>query len=208
MAQLSTLLARVHDEFPSVPEALALRTLSDSLKEFCTRTHAWQESLPSINLRADRTQYELDFDEGIQLVSFVDVRLDGRKIYPVATELTRLRSYAATPGAPVGFIQWQPGMIELVRPPTEGGRMNVVAALTVKLGATNVDVPDALMDEYGEAVAAGAKARLVRMAGQPWFAPDAALIYSVPFYTAANQAKGRAMTALGAADMQIEMRKW
>lgn len=209
MAQLSTLLDRVHDELPAVPQALALRALSDAAKEFCSKTHAWQERLPSINVRADRTMYELDMDEGIQLVAFLDVRLDGEKIHPVATELRRLRQYDPPPmDRPIGFVQWHPGSIELLAPLTDRVRLDLTAALTLKLGATEVDVPDSLLDEYGEVIASGAKGRLTRMVNQPWYSPDAAVAYMGPFYQAMIQAKGRAMTALGSAQLQVEQRRW
>jgi hypothetical protein len=50
--------------------------------------------------------------------------------------------------------------------------------------------------------------RLVKHAGQPWFAPDAAPLYAREFYRAVNEAKWRAISALGEANMQIEMRGW
>ena len=85
MATLDDLLERVHDEFPAVPESLALRALSDAFKEFCSRTHIWQDTLPSISLREDVTAYELYPDDGVLIAALKDVRLDGARISPVAT---------------------------------------------------------------------------------------------------------------------------
>lgn len=215
MAKLSTLLDRIHDEFPSVPEALALRALSDAAKEFCTRTHVWRAPLPDVQVVEGQTQYDLTdaiyevaFSRDIQLVALKDVRLNGTKLYPLATELHYLNHYRSGPGAPTGFVQWQPATIELINPPSEAGVLSLVAALTVKLGRTDMSVPDDLLDEYGEAIASGAKSRLVRQAGQPWFNPDLAVAYAGPYYSAITTAKGRVMTALGEAQMQVEMRRW
>lgn len=208
MAKLSMLLQYVHDEFPAVPEALALRSLADATKEFCSRSHAWQEALTPIDLRPGELTYDLALDSGVQLVTIKDVRLDGRRIHPVALELTRLRSHDLAADAPLGYLQWQPSSIELINPPRDSARLSVTAALTLKLGASEATVPDDLLDEYGEVLAHGAKARLVRQASQPWFAPDLAVGYAGPFYAAINTAKGRVMTALGEAQMQVEMRRW
>ena len=208
MARLSALLQYVHDEFPAVPEALALRALADATKEFCSRSHAWQEVLPQVRVRADERMYELSLDSGVQLVALKDVRLDGARIHPVALELYRLRSHDLGRGEPLGYVQWQPSTIELINPPSEATRLDVTAALTLKMGAGNTAVPDDLVDEYGEVLASGAKARLVRQFGQPWFLPDMAVGYAGPFYAAINTAKGRVMTALGDAQMQVEMRRW
>lgn len=208
MALLSTLLDRVHDELPSVPEALALRALSDAVKEFCSRTHYWQENLSPITLRPGEVTYELSLDTGTQLVQIKDVRLDGRKVYPVATEIPRLRNTALRAGLPRGYIQWQPKTIELVNAPLDGAQLEVKAALTLALSATATQLPDDLVDEYGEVIASAAKGRLMRQANQPWYAPDAVLGYMGPFYGAITTAKSRTFNALGDAEVQIEMRRW
>lgn len=215
MAKLSVLLERVHDEYPAVPEALALRALSDALKEFCTKTHAWQAQLMDVVVVTGQARYELvdaiyevAFSRDLQLAALKDVRLNGQKLYPVATEIPRQNHYTATPGTPTGYIQWQPTVIELIAPPQDEGTLSLLAALTVKLGSTEMAVPDDLLDEYGEALASGAKARLVRQAGQPWFNPDLVVAYAGPYYAAITAAKNRTMTALGQAQMQVEMRRW
>lgn len=209
MAQLSALLDRVHDELPAVPEALALRALSDAAKEFCSRTHAWQETLPRTRLRENIASYELYPDQGVQIAALKDVRMDDTKLHPAPTEASRLRAVSARAGTPTHYSQWGPGVITLNRPPREAGAaLTVVAALTLALGAVDTELPATLLDEYGEAIAMGAKMRLVRMNGQPWYSPDAVIGYAGPYYTAITAAKARTMSALGEADMQIEMRSW
>lgn len=208
MATLSDLLERVHDEFPGAPEGLALRALSDATKEFCTLSHAWQETLPRVSIRAGVTSYVLYPDTGVQIVALKEVRLDERRIPPLTVDIARTRAYTPDAGTVMGFMQTSPTTIELINAPDSAERLAVKAALTLARGETDYELPDALLDEYGEGIAAGAKMRLVRMAGQPWFAPDAARIYAPVFYGAANSAKVRAMTSMGEADAQIEMRPW
>lgn len=207
MAILSSLLPRIFDEMPAVPEVLALRALSDAVKEFCSRTHAWQARIPSINLRPGTKVYGLYPDEGLAIVAMKEVRLDGAPLRAVAPD-TVARHALQQAGRPGAYIQISPSAFELVRPPVDAARLTVTAAMTLTLGATSVEIPDSLLDEYGEAIACGAKMRLVKMASQPWFAPDAALAYAPIFYAAVNTAKARSMLSLGAADAQIEMRSW
>lgn len=209
MAQLSELLDRVHDEFPAVPEPVALRALSDSFKEFCTRTHIWQEELPTIRARADRTQFELSPDTGTMVVALKEVRLDGERVPPVATELPRILVNTLPSAAkPIAWTQIRPDLIDLVNATEEDVQLTAIAALTLTQGYTEYDLPDVLIDEWAEPLAAGAKARIVVQANQPWYAPDAAPEYRRQFYVAVNQAKRRAMSALGEADMQVQMRSW
>ncbi|OWT55268.1 phage adaptor protein [Candidimonas nitroreducens] len=208
MAKLDTLLTRVLDEFPAVAQTVALRALSDATKEFCTRSGAWQDSLDPIAIVAGQDTYDVSLDTGLQLVALVDVRVDGKKVYPVATELARLRDNTPGNGSPRGYVQWGPSTIELIRPPADAAQLTVKAALTLALGNTSVDVTDSVLDEYGEYIACGAKARLVRQSNQPWYAPDAVTGYAGPFYDAINNAKRRANTALGSAEVQVQMREW
>lgn len=208
MAKLSILLDRVHDEFSSVPEQVALRALSDSAKEFCTRTHAWQGVLPDTTLRIGETVYELSTDTGVQIAALKEVRINGVKLPPIATEVMRLRTTALSQGLPMGYVQWHPSQIELVNAPSQTGVLRAVAALTLALNAVDVNLPDDLIGEYGEALAAGAKGRLVRQSNQPWYAPDAVLGYVGPYYMAVAEAKGRVISALGEAEMQVELRRW
>lgn len=209
MALLSVMLDRVSDELPSVPEPLALRALSDSFKEFCVRTHIWQEALPTIRARADRTEFELSPDTGAMVVAIKEIRQDGQLIPPVPTELPRILVNTLPSGTrPVAWTQIRPDLIDLVNAPLEDITLTAVAALTLTQGYTDYDIPDVLIDEYAEALAAGAKGRLVVQASQPWYAPDAAPEYRRQFYVAVNQAKRRVMTALGTADMQMQMRSW
>lgn len=205
MATIQTLLSRVHDEFPSVPKQVALRALSDATKEFCTRTHAWQGAIDNIRLRAGQNQYDVETDSGVLVVALKDVRLDGNKVSPLATELDRLRSGAISEDTPVGYIQVSPMAIQVVPTPDADGELQVIAALTLKLGNTTANVSDSVLDEYGEAIASGAKMRLVRRAAQPWYAPDAATGYGAVFYAAITQAKGRTMSALGEAEMRVQV---
>lgn len=208
MATLSTLLGRIHDEFPSVPEGLALRALADSAKEFFTRTHAWQDKLSSVSLRVGSNTYDLSADDGVQIVALKDVRIAGERLVPAAVEQARLQSSLPGPGVPSAFVQVSPTSIELNRAPADAARLTVRAALTLALNATAVDIPDTVFDEYGEAIAQGAKMRLVRQASQPWSAPEAGSLYATSYYSAINAAKIRAMSSMGEADMQVQYRSW
>lgn len=210
MAGLSRFLPRVHDEFPAVPEKVALRALSDSVREFCRRTHSWQESLPSVRTRPDRTEFALSPDTGLIVVALKDVRTStGERIPPYAGELTRLLTQRLPASAqPLGFVQRSWDVIELVNATDTIQQLTVKAALSLADGTTSAEIPDSLAEEYGEALAAGAKLRLVKQANTPWFAPDAAALYAGSYYQAINESKARVLTSMGEADMRVEMRSW
>ena len=210
MALLSTLLDRVHDELPAVPEPVALRFLSDSFKEFCTRTHAWQEELPAVRVRAERTQFELSPDTGTMVAAIKEVRLESGELVPAApAELSRiLTTRPSTSAKPLAWFQTRPDIFEVVNASEEDVRLSVLAALTLVQSYTEYDLPEILLSEWGENIAAGAKGRLLVQPNQPWSAPELAPEFRRQFYVAVNQAKARAMTSLGAAQLQVQMRSW
>lgn len=207
--KLAQLLDRVHDEFPAVPKLVALRALADAAKEFCTRSHAWQETLDALRVRSGDAVVELDFDSGVMLAGIKDVRIDGKKVGAYAAEIPRsLRRSLPAMSFPAGYLQHDVNAIELVPAISQDAQITVTAALTLRLNAYEVEMPDGLIDEYGSAIAAGAKAKLVIQASQPWYAPDSAVAYAGPFYTAINTAKRRVMTSLGDAELRVAMREW
>ena len=208
MARLDKLLNRVFDEFPAVPKTLALRALSDSVREFCDRSHAWQIWLPDIGVGPGEAVYELILDVGTRATALKEVRLNGARVAPVATEWRNLAATDSRLSWGNGYFQTQSDAIELVHAPAEAGILKIRAALSLDLGSEIADIPDALISEYGEVLASGAKMRLVRQAGQPWFNPDLVIGYAGPFYLASDRAKARANTALGEAQIQVAMRRW
>lgn len=205
--RLTTLLNRVYDEIPAAPEMFALRALADSVKEFCHRTHAWQAPVADVFTAVGTAKYNLLAPEGTMVVAPLEVRVDGVRINPNPAEFHR-RGSVPLPGVPRSFSQTTPSLIELDRPALAGAVITVLAALTLPLDATDTDIPDDILNEYGEAIAAGAKMRMVRQAGQPWFDPKLGALYSVTYYTAVNEAKRRVMTSLAQPDLQVEMHSW
>lgn len=206
MAQLRTLLDRVIDEYPTVPEVMALRALVDSTKEFCSRTHIWRETLVDpIQTTTVGTKFVLTPGPGRVVAAALEVRVDGRELEPVPTGDRRMyRPGAATPRC---YSQWSPAMIEMDATPLPGAIIQVKAALSLATDAPDdTDVPEDVLNEYGEALAAGAKMRLVRMFGQSWSNPEMGVMYGGAYYNAIATAKRRTSNALDQAEQRVEMR--
>lgn len=204
MAALSDLLDRVVDEYPSVPEVLALRALSDSVKEFCARTHVWQGAPESITRDSSGgSKFSLVAGEGLQVAQVLRVRVAGKSLDPVPAMDRRMDRDV---GEPRHFAQWTPSLIEIDVPPMMDAVVEARVALTLAQGATETPVPDELVAEYGEHIAAGAKMRLVRQAGQAWHNPEAGILYGGIYYNAISTAKAQAMSSRGAAELRVEMR--
>lgn len=208
MAKLESLLTRVLDEIPTVPRALALRALADATKEFCTRTHAWRQTLMPHTVRAGSPVVELMPDQGTMIVAVKEVRSLGQRIEPVPVEALDLQMSQSSAGPAIRFTQISPDVIHLGRTPTEDASLSITAALTLVLGNTTVNLPDHLIDEHGEAIAHGAKMRLVRQVNQPWADAPLAAMYAVQYYSQITAAKSRTFDALGEAAVRVHAPRW
>lgn len=208
MALLSALLDRVHDELPSVPTGIALRALSDATREFCTRSHYWQELQPPLPLLLDVAIYDVPQPAGKNIVALKDVRFNGLKLDAIPTDNARIQSWRNNPGAPRAYYQITAAALELTRVPDTLGDLVIIAAVSLALNETATPVPDMLFQTYGEAIASGAKMKLVMQANQDWANPALANVYGAPFYDAVNRAKAEAKFALGEANAQVVMRPW
>lgn len=201
MANLDSLFERVWDEMPSVTESMALRALSDSVKEFCVRTHIWRsvvDAVPSID-----GHYLLVPPDGTVVTAVKSVRVGDVWLCRSAPFVACRNRFDL---APLAYTQMTPSELELDSDTTDPLEVN--AALTLAQGRTDVDVPADLIDEYGEALAAGAKMRLARMANQDFANPAAAPGYAAVYYNAVTDAKRRMTNSLDQAELRVEMRAW
>lgn len=208
MARLDDLLSRVLDEMPSVPKVLALRALSDSVKEFCDRTHAWQEAIDPVRVRAGRQECEVNPPQGTLVASLLAVRRGSERLTPIYTQHPYRATNAPQAGRPRAYTQVSPTELLLDRVPLEDEQLTATAALTLVNGNVTATIPDGLFAEYGEAIANGAKMRLARQATQPWAALDLAAMYGSQYYTEVNLAKQRVNSALGAAQLRASAPRW
>ena len=206
--QLTELLTRVFDDIPSVPQALALRALSDALREFCRRTYAWREPLEDTPIPAGEPLIDLSIGQGTNIIAVPELRLDGAKIDPAAPEEVQQLRRRPREGDPIGFVHYPTGQLELLPSPKRDHVLSGTIVVAPTLGATNLNMPNHIGNEYGDALAAGAKMRLVKMPAQPWSAPDMMQLYASEFYMAVSEAKLRAATSMGDAPLQVQMRDW
>ena len=70
------------------------------------------------------------------------------------------------------------------------------------------EIDDSVFNYYSEALAYGARARLVETAGQPYYDPGSAPMLWGKFYAGVSEAKARRMREHTRAVQRIQQRKW
>lgn len=161
---LDSLLPSLLFDLPQVPEILALDRLRDAARIFCELTHYWQEDV-TVTPVEGTTAYPITLPAGL-VVAEVRKALQG--------------------GEPVAF--GMDGRATITLEELAGtGAVTVTAA--VKPAHDGATLYEAIAEEYRDAVASGARAKLLMIVGKPWSQPELAAAHWDMFTSACNKAR-------------------
>jgi hypothetical protein len=189
-------LNEVMPDVPGCPVAMAINALRNATIDFCTRTQAWRASLDPINVVAATATYALAAPAAYPLADIGEIQkvmLDDTEIYP--SNPVQLDAW---------FSQWRTlstmGVAFYTRPdderitlaslPDAAGVLQVEVSLVPARDATGMDT--ALYKRHLEAVAHGAKARLMAIPKKPWSDPATASYHLDEFNKAISGASVKA----------------
>jgi len=154
---ITTLYGLTQPYLPGVPTNLLLQSLRNAVRQFCQSTEVWREELPVISTTADEDEYLIEvahsYDASIKRI--LGVTLDDAEL--LQTE------YEFDPN----------GTFRLLTAPTEDDlELVVTVAFLPSLAAD--ELPDWLLEKWGDAFAEGAKVLLKSVPGSeanpsPWF---------------------------------------
>jgi hypothetical protein len=191
-AAYTALYDDVLPELPGCEPTLALHHIKRACNDFYERSLYARETLAGINVVAQTATYAVaptdatNFQVGkilrAQLFGFVGdtnpVTLDPKT--PAELDLI-LPQWATASGSPRYYTQTAIDSMTLALVPatsTTGGLVVTIAKLPQYAG-TGID--SAIYDKFGEEIAKGAKARLMRMKKKPWSDPEQAQVYQEMF---------------------------
>ena len=137
--------------------------------EFCNKTRWHEDACPSFRA-GDAGVYELEAETGQEIFRITSVSVDGKKIDP-ETKATGLRLIAAG-STQRFFVVIDAEQIQINPAPAVTDKVHVTAAFRPTMAATTLS--DAL-DEWREAIAGGAIARIAAIPKQDFSNPDIAM---------------------------------
>jgi len=181
--------------------------------EFYKLTLWQQEQLEPIDLWNGQGIYELEVPPNTVPSVIMRVELGGRnKVLEFKTKDALDLIYGAgwtdLVGPPCYVTQFEPFDICLVPAPNydlEDG-MKVLVAIQPTSDAAEID--DSVFAYYAEALAYGARARLVETAGQPYYDPNSAPLLWGRFYGGVSEAKARRMREHTRAIQYVQIPRW
>lgn len=165
------------DYFPYVlpdvygcPDPLAVQAIRDSAQEFCQKTWVWQDNV-SYEIEEDLREIFVNVPRGASLVSIIYL-LDNGKEKIVPENL---------------LIKSQRNPVESEFPAEESHNYNARVAL--KPSKTSEAGPIFLFNDHVEAIASGAKARLMYDPRKYWGNPELAMLHHQLFRKAIGEEK-------------------
>lgn len=170
MTALTAFLPYVTPFAQAVYEPQALAAVRDSAIEFCRTSELLRADLDPFKAVPEQLMYEIDSPvSGTMLLRVIELKLDNGP-------------------APL-YYHTVPTVLMLERPVGAGTFTGKVAYAPTRT-ATTVD--DILFSDYVEDIAAGALARVLLTAGQPYYDPPRAAGYLSRFTNGKNKARMRA----------------
>lgn len=181
----------------TLPEPVLENAIMGAAIEFCERTRAWVEDLNPLTIVGGVPDYELDFDDvTMVLIGLTDVFINGRQCHP-----ENLQNIRRTSSDWISRVQDQPGFYYMQSPTvirffpgfSEAATGLITSSGSFKPHRKSRELPDFLYNDYYDAIAAGAEARLFSMKGRSWYAPQDAQVSKNRFNAMVDEAKLRAM---------------
>jgi hypothetical protein len=167
MKEVSDLLPRVMEVAPQCPEPTAVRHLLDAAIEFCRRTRIWRDcdEIPIDAMHFDVPIAVAD-DAQIFEISHISVK-DGdgvvRDLKPVTMDWLdkNVVAWRDKQGVPEYVTQVEPDTLRVVPAPEDAYTLR--AELILVPASDAEQLPDVLVDAYGQVIADGALARILAL---------------------------------------------
>lgn len=170
MTAWSDLIREVATYVPACPDPVVEQAIARTAAEFCQRTQVWVEWLEPIVIASGVREYDIEPPAGATVIRMLQATLDG--------EPTDIRSARLMPRNPATRINERAGVTSadlltlwLARDLTAGSKLELQVQLAPTRSATSL--PDWIVERNWQALAAGAKARLLDMRGS-WTDPQGA----------------------------------
>lgn len=215
-------MSTAYDEFlpevlpfvKDVPEIVAIQAIRNAAIEFCEETRYLQVDNDPVSLQANVSDYDLDADTGYRVIDVVEAWIGDQFLVPKSVEeLTKIyrgTDWRSMQGNPYYYFRSRMGTMTLVPQPassstTTQSYLKCRVAIAPSRSSTTVD--DDIYERFLEIICAGARARLYETANQPYYDPQAAMLYRKKFNDEIADVRTRVNKGLSRASVQIEFQR-
>lgn len=192
------LLDEVMPELPGAQIALVTNAIRNSVIAFCNGSGVWRAWLDPVDVVAGEPIYAVEPPPGTDLVTLLSVKYDGRVIKPANED--QLDAWHARWRVerryPEYYMQQDQDTVILACVPPDNHPGGLLFSVSLQPERTSRTFPGWIYSQYWDGITAGAKARMMRMAGKPWSNPQQALMYENAFESETGGARADAARAL------------
>ena len=157
MIDIDQFQRRVSHVARGCPTAVLRDAILQAAEDFCERTWLWKDYL-TLEAVEGQVEYALQPPRSADILAVAEVAVDGVRAEFTTPDRATIRFWAA---------------------PQAGLEIKALAVL--KPSRTAKTLPDFLWDEWQDAIAAGARYKLLDMAGSDWFSPQLSDKYRLEF---------------------------
>ncbi len=177
-------LSEVRGEIETCPEVIALNAIRNTVIDFCQKTTVWRMDLSAISVSINVADYDISIDSdtvvaGINWGYLTDSVGEELRLGVTSEDtldngsVKSVKLWRTKTGTPHHIYLNNPTSLRLVNIPEEA--YTLYAGIWAKPSRESYDAPDYIYEKYLEAIAAGAKARILSMTTRPWFNASAAV---------------------------------
>lgn len=183
--------SQLHDHVvPALPGAdtpIVNYHIRRAVREFLKRTCIWREQVAQFNVTPGVAGYALSSsDPAAEVCEVLSVVLDGKQLGVVSDRDRVAYGVTSDRDFPRGWSRLTPRVVTFSEAPLQAYPCNIEVALTVTQNPAVTQMPDFLVQDYVEAMADGAKASAMLMAGKPWTNPQLGEFHGTRFKLAVN----------------------
>lgn len=205
-------LPRVLQYVPDASEFIAVDAIKQACIEFCERTYYWQYQSPSLNVVNGQSQYVIPTPSDTKFVGPVQVYFNTLLLIPKSpdelADIYRMGSWNQLQGSPQYVTRIIKPELTLVPIPyvTQPAVLYVRAALAPTQDSNEVD--SEIYEQWAEAIAWGARARLLAQPRQDYTDKAGAIEAAKMFNYHINRARIQMNKGLTRASTRTEFQRW
>lgn len=202
---LTDLVPRVVVQALGCPEPFALQALQDAAIEFCREALPVIEDLAAVTVTQGDGTYTLSINADRRVVQVMRLTLDGTVLTPVQPD--RLPAdWTSVTGTPIAYFQRNDTDIVLYPTPDAGGSLVATVAVAPSRAAASID--DILADRWLDGLVAGALAKVLLTANQPYSDPARGAYFKQEFGRAKVEAGIVSAKGYTRAPLRVQMQSF
>jgi hypothetical protein len=213
LISIDDFLDDVMPELPGCTEFLAIDKLRFAAIEFCRKTLVSQETVDELDLDAGEPELTIPTpNSSVRVYKIMWIKSPHRTLVaaPKQPLTDRSRNWDTIGEAdwPISYVRLTNDTVQLIPPPLVDKSAVITAHVACIPTKSASRLDEVLIDEYREAIAAGALSRLLNMAKEPWFDREAAKRNAFDFASEISNARATVNKDGLMADTRVQFNKF